>query len=82
MHHTQHPQHNCKELIVDITTLLDGEFNRHTKQQLLDEIEKCSTCKEYYNNHAAYKINVSSKVIRMSCGEDLKHSLRAKIRGL
>jgi len=49
---------------------------------LLAEIENCSVCKQYYNSHASYKTNVSLKVVRMSCGEDLKEVLRAKIRGL
>lgn len=82
MHHTEHPKHNCKELSADISLLLDGELNRHAEQQLLAEIENCSVCKQYYNSHASYKTNVSLKVVRMSCGEDLKEVLRAKIRGL
>lgn len=82
MHHTQHPPHNCKELITDISLLLDGELNRHAELRLLDEIEKCSTCKQYYNSHAAYKTNVSQKVTRMSCGQDFKDALREKIRGM
>jgi len=82
MHHTEHPKHHCKELMADISLLLDGELNRHTEQQLLVEIESCPICKQYYNNHASYKANVSQKVTRMSCGDDLKEVLRAKIRGL
>jgi len=82
MHRTQYPPHNCKDLIADISLLLDGELNRHAERQLLEAIEKCPTCKQYYNNHASYKTNVSQKVTRMCCGEDLKDALRAKIRGL
>jgi hypothetical protein len=82
MNHRQHPPHNCKELVSEISLLLDGELNRHAEQQLMDEINSCSTCKQYYSNHAAYKKTVSQKVTRMCCGDDLKDALRAKIRGL
>lgn len=76
------PPHNCNELIKDISLLLDGELDRHAENTLREEIEKCQTCKQYYNSHAAYKKNVSQKVARMCCGEDLKDSIRSKIRGL
>lgn len=82
MNHKQHPPHNCNELISEISLLLDGELNRHAEQQLLDEIDSCSKCKQYYNNHVAYKKTVSQKLTRMSCGEDFKEALIAKIRGL
>ncbi len=76
------PPHNCNELIKDISLMLDGELDRHSENILREEIEKCSTCKQYLNSHAAYKKNVSQKVTRMCCGEDFKVSLISKIRGL
>ncbi|MFN8261482.1 MAG: hypothetical protein U0X41_11160 [Chitinophagales bacterium] len=76
------PPHNCNELIKDISLMLDGELDRHSENMLREEIEKCPTCKQYFNSHSAYKVNVSQKVTRMSCGESLKESLRSKIRGL
>jgi predicted anti-sigma-YlaC factor YlaD len=66
----------------DISLLLDGELDRHSENMLREEIEKCETCKHYFNNHAAYKKNVSQKVTRMCCGENFKDALRSKIRGL
>ena len=62
--------------------MLDGELDRHSENMLREEIEKCETCKHYFNNHAAYKKNVSQKVTRMCCGENFKDTLRSKIRGL
>ncbi|MFN8238725.1 MAG: hypothetical protein U0T77_11200 [Chitinophagales bacterium] len=76
------PPHNCNELVTDIALLLDGELDRHSENRLMEEINKCPVCLQYYNNHAAYKKNVSQKVVRMCCGDNLKESLRAKIRGL
>lgn len=76
------PPHNCNELVRDISLLLDGELDRHSENVLREEIEKCDTCKRYYNSHAAYKKTVSEKVTRMSCGEGFKEALRSKIRGL
>jgi hypothetical protein len=76
------PPHNCNELMKDISLLLDGELDRHSENMLREEIEKCETCKHYFNNHAAYKKNVSQKVTRMCCGENFKDALRSKIRGL
>lgn len=81
MPHTK-PPHNCAALIAEISLLLDGELNRHAAQDLLEEVNNCSTCKQYYNSHAAYKTNVSQKVTRMCCGTDFKDQMRAKIRGL
>jgi len=81
MHHTP-PPHNCNELKTDISLLLDGEMDRHRENILMEEIQKCPECQQYYNNHAAYKKNVSQKVTRMCCGENIKDALRAKIRGL
>lgn len=81
MNHIQ-PPHNCTDFITDISMLLDGELDRHSENQLMEEIHKCPICKQYYNNQAAYKKNVCAKVMRRSCGEDLKDSLRAKFRGL
>jgi predicted anti-sigma-YlaC factor YlaD len=66
----------------DISLMLDGELDRHSENMLREEIEKCETCKHYFNNHAAYKKNVSQKVTRMCCGENFKDTLRSKIRGL
>jgi len=66
----------------DISLMLDGELDRHSENMLREEIEKCETCKHYFNNHAAYKKNVSQKVTRMCCGENFKDALRSKIRGL
>ena len=76
------PPHNCTELMSDISMLLDGELDRHSENRLMDEIQKCPTCMQYYNNHSAYKKNVAQKVMRKACGETLKVNLRAKIRGL
>jgi hypothetical protein len=76
------PPHNCQELAADISQMLDGELDRHSENQLMEEINKCDTCTQYYNNHSAYKKNVSTKVTRLCCGESFKDSLRAKIRGL
>lgn len=76
------PPHNCNELIKDISLMLDGELDRHSENILKDEIEKCSVCKQYFNNHSSYKKNVSIKVTRMCCGEDFKNTIRSKIRGL
>ncbi len=76
------PPHNCNELVKDISLLLDGELDRHTENMLREEIEKCDVCNQYYKSHAAYKMNVSQKITRMSCGENFKDSLRSKIRGL
>lgn len=81
MHHIP-PPHNCHQLKTDISLLLDGEMDRHAENRLMEEIKKCSDCLEYYNNHAAYKKNVSQKVTRMCCGDHIKEALRAKIRGL
>ena len=80
--HQISPPHNCNELISDISLLLDGELDRHSENKLKEEIKNCETCTQYYNNHAAYKKNVSQKVTRMCCGEHIKEALRAKIRGL
>lgn len=76
------PPHNCNELIKDISLMLDGELDRHAENILKEEIEKCETCQKYYQSHAAYKKNVSQKVVRRSCGDDLKDALRSRIRGL
>jgi len=46
------------------------------------EIENCANCTAYYNSHSAFKKTVAQKVLRKSCGEDLKDSLRSRIRGL
>lgn len=76
------PPHNCNELIKDISLLLDGELDRHSENILMEEIEKCPVCSQYYKSHSSYKMNVSQKVTRMCCGDNLKEALRSKIRGL
>lgn len=81
MHNTP-PPHNCNKLITEISLLLDGELDRHSENILLEEIKKCETCTQYYNNHAAYKKHVSQKFTRMCCGDHIKEELKAKIRGL
>lgn len=81
MNHSRSP-HNCKELSKEISLLLDGELDRHAENKLREEIENCPTCQQYFNNHATYKKVVAAKITRMCCGENLKESLRSKIRGL
>ena len=81
MNHIRLP-HNCNELIKDISLMIDGELDRHTANRIMDEIEKCETCKTYYNNHKAYKKNVAQKVIRKNYSDDFREAMLSKIRGL
>ena len=81
MRHTP-SKHHCNDLVKDISLLLDGELDRHTANALQAEIENCENCTAYYNSHSAFKKTVAQKVIRKSCVEDLKDSLRSRIRGL
>ena len=81
MRHTP-PTHHCNDRIKDISLLLDGELDRHAASILQSEIENCEKCTAYYNNHSAFKKTVAQKVIRKSCGDDFKDTLRARIRGL
>lgn len=74
--------HNCNEISKEISSLLDGELDRHTANKLTAEIENCETCQQFYNNQSAYKKNVFHKVVRKSCGSNLKETLRSTIRGL
>jgi len=75
-------EHNCKQLMADINSLLDAELDRHSEAKILEELNNCSVCKQYYNTHVAYKTNVSHKIVRVSCSIEIKENILAKIRGL
>ena len=76
------PPNQQRDLHDKISLLVDGELDRPTERDLLKKIETCNETRQLYKNQVAYKKNVSEKVTRMSCGEDLKEALRSKIRGL
>ena len=76
------PPNQQRDLHDKISLLVDGELDHHTERDLLKKIETCNETMRLYKNQVAYKKNVSEKVTRMSCGEDLKEALRSKIRGL
>ena len=76
------PPNQQRDLHDKISLLVDGELDHHTERDLLKKIETRNETMRLYKNQVAYKKNVSEKVTRMSCGEDLKEALRSKIRGL
>lgn len=70
------------EVKQEICLYLDGELDRHASNRILAKIEQCPDCKQFYTNQKAYKSAIADKVVRRSCGEDLKDALRLRIRGL
>jgi hypothetical protein len=66
----------------EICLFLDGELDRHASNKIQLQIEACPYCKQFYTNQKAYKSAISEKVVRRSCGDDLKDALRLRIRGL
>jgi anti-sigma factor RsiW len=70
------------EVKKEICLYLDGELDRHAANRVLQQIEQCPDCKQYYTSQKAYKTAIADKVVRRACGEDLKDALRSRIRGL
>ena len=70
------------EVKQEICLYLDGELDRHASNRVLLKIEQCPDCQQFYTNQKAYKSAIADKVVRRSCGEDLKDALRLRIRGL
>jgi hypothetical protein len=66
----------------EICLLLDGELDRHAANKILLVIDECPDCKQFYTNQKAFKSAISEKVVRRSCGDELKDALRLRIRGL
>ncbi len=78
----QHTQHHCQTLITDIQLLLDGELDRHKENKVRLEMQQCDKCLQFYNGQSKLKQAISTRVTRMSCGEDFKATMLSKIRGL
>jgi hypothetical protein len=70
------------EVKKEICFFLDGELDRHSANKILLKIEQCPDCKQFYSNQKAFKSAIAEKVVRRSCGDDLKDALRLRIRGL
>lgn len=70
------------EVQKEICLYIDGELDRHMINQIVRKIEECPDCKQFYINHKAFKSTIAEKVVRRSCGDDLKDSLRLRIRGM
>jgi hypothetical protein len=70
------------EVKKEICLYIDGELDRHSANIVLLKIEQCTDCKQFYTNQKAYKSAIAEKVVRRSCGDDLKDALRLRIRGM
>jgi hypothetical protein len=76
------PPNHQRDLQSKINLLIDGELDRNTERELMLQIESNLEIQQMYKSQVALKRTVSEKVTRMSCGNELKESLRSKIRGL
>lgn len=76
------PPNTSRDLQTKIALLVDGELDRSTQNDLLEKMKDCPDTMQLYKNQIALKKVISEKVTRMCCGEELKDSLRSKLRGM
>lgn len=78
----RHADHSCMENQEKIQLLMDGELDRHSAADVMEIIDRCPFCKEYYQSQQQYKRLMHVSLQRRSCGEQLKTNIVSKIRGL
>ncbi len=78
----QPTKHNCQHFLADMQLLIDGELDRHKESLVRQEMQQCPKCLQFFQNQSKFKQTISTRITRMSCGDDFKQSLLTKIRGL
>lgn len=71
--------HNCKVIQEQIVELLDNELSLEERESILNEIEKCADCEDFYLKLKKIKNLVSDKLGKKSCGENIMGNIRAHI---
>ncbi|MCB9034540.1 MAG: hypothetical protein H6553_11935 [Chitinophagales bacterium] len=79
----QEQAHSCKEWQQAIDLLLDHVVTaEQSNQEILNEIEQCPVCKQYYQNQTAYKTQLHKCKSSTRCSDTLKDNVLNAIRGL
>jgi RNA binding exosome subunit len=71
--------HNCKEIQEQIIELLDNELSFEERDSILEEIEKCPDCEDFYFKLKKIKNLVSDKLGKKSCSDNIMGNIRAQI---
>lgn len=78
----RHADHSCAETQEKIQLMMDGELDRHSSADVLDIIERCHFCRDYYGSQQQFKRLLHVSLQRKSCGEQLKSNIVSRIRGI
>jgi hypothetical protein len=78
----RHADHSCAETQEKIQLMMDGELDRHSASDVMDIIDRCPFCKDFYGTQVQFKRMLHVGLQRRSCGEQLKTSIVSRIRGM
>ncbi|MDI3314855.1 MAG: mycothiol system anti-sigma-R factor [Mycobacterium sp.] len=71
---------DCRQVIAEIWTLLDGECTPDTRKKLRQHLEDCPECLRYYGLEERIKALISKKCSGEKAPERLRERLRLEIR--
>ena len=78
----RHADHSCSETQEKIQLLIDGELDRHSQNDVMNIVDRCSFCRDFYQGQQQFRKMLHISLQRKSCGEQLKTSIINNIRGI
>ena len=75
-------QHNCTEVLSKVSLALDGELTEEQERELMEDVNRCSSCLEKYNIERSFKAFLCNKICKKEVSPDLVQNIRSKIDAL